>query len=443
MASKYKILAYAIVIIISIDMLILLTSKSESTNPWKHDKPTSSNTIINITNAPNSQEFDRIINKYCNVHNLTLDGTCLQMLRSYDRQTDLVKPKSEKDSCNECITYTNESTKQTEKLIIYYHTFWQISSWSKGNEYNFRVLKLNLMSYLSTQNLCCTRFILWKLNSFPESMEQKLRETFAHYISSGIVQIKTFYMEEFCNDVRSSFTRSELCRQPVTDSITSGNLIMLSDLVRFVVLDVYGGIYTDGDVIYLKNMRHLWTKNFAYRWSYTAIINTAILGINRRINPSIEIFFPRLAYRISLRTNIQRIVVVLIAQIFGFNYFTNLFHPSTITSILQLDESYSNHNNFVFQSILVYSSLLFDTAWLCHDGLSGQNQKHVCNFAEFTDKSTESDLQSFFQGAFTYHLHFSSSGPKVTKNSYFDKFEQYFHNFLNLSSLSPNLKKFS
>ena len=435
MASKYKILAYAIVIIISIDMLILLTSKSESTHPWKHDKPTSSNTIINITNAPNSQEFDRIINKYCNVHNLTLDGTCLQMLRSYDRQTDLVKPKNEKDSCNECITYTNESTKQTEKLIIYYHTFWQISSWSKGNEYNFRVLKLNLMSYLSTQNLCCTRFILWKLNSFPESMEQKLRETFAHYISSGIVQIKTFYMEEFCNDVRSSFTRSELCRQPVTDSITSGNLIMLSDLVRFVVLDVYGGIYTDGDVIYLKNMRHLWTKNFAYRWSSQFYINTAVLGIDRRIDSQIDSFYDLLKNHLALQTYTQKFLVVLSAYIFRFNYVAYLFHPATITDLIA-SRSRKHRRDLNFRFLTAYHSLLFDSAWLCNDKVHRVANQQICRFGEFTTKrviSSSFDPNSdFFAGVFAYHLHLAKTSSKVHPDSYFRKIEKFYVSFLNL-----------
>ena len=41
--------------------------------------------------------------------------------------------------------------------------------------------------------------------------------------------------------------------------------VSLSDFVRFVVLDQYGGIYTDGDVIYLKEMNLLWYfGNFAY-----------------------------------------------------------------------------------------------------------------------------------------------------------------------------------
>jgi mannosyltransferase OCH1-like enzyme len=60
----------------------------------------------------------------------------------------------------------------------------------------------------------------------------------------------------------------------------------LSDLVRFIVLRKYGGIYTDLDNIFIKEMSPLCGSSFVYYWSdaqspsdsNVALANTAVMG---------------------------------------------------------------------------------------------------------------------------------------------------------------------
>lgn len=56
----------------------------------------------------------------------------------------------------------------------------------------------------------------------------------------------------------------------------------LSDFVRYFILDIFGGIYTDVDFIYLKDMRPFWLINFVYRWSFSPRLNNAVIGLNYR-----------------------------------------------------------------------------------------------------------------------------------------------------------------
>src|SRR5256885_2028630 len=46
--------------------------------------------------------------------------------------------------------------------------------------------------------------------------------------------------------------------------------VAFSDLVRFVVLNRYGGMYMDGDVLFLRDMRPLYHSSidFSYKWSF-------------------------------------------------------------------------------------------------------------------------------------------------------------------------------
>jgi mannosyltransferase OCH1-like enzyme len=63
------------------------------------------------------------------------------------------------------------------------------------------------------------------------------------------------------------FKDHDLCKSNQQIDFTNKNSVSLSDFVRFFVLDQYQGVYTDGDVIYLKDMRLLWDfGNFAYRY---------------------------------------------------------------------------------------------------------------------------------------------------------------------------------
>ena len=365
-------------------------------------------------NATRIEEFDTILRTECPVESNEYPLKCLHSLKNYDQKHGILRLKTDAEKCNDCLYYHKDNALTMNKLVIYHHTFWQLNKINTSvDSFNMRVLKLNIMSYLTTQNSCCTRFIFWKLPEFPAEFLGEIELTFAHYIASKQVQIRTFDLVELCSSEFSSFQASKLCSWYKYADLSQNGLVSLSDLVRFVVLELYGGVYTDGDVIYLKDMRSLWPFNFAYRWSFTQNLNTAVLGINFRVDPTIERVYDQ----------------ALGAYWFGLRGFYYLFHPYTISSIVR---TLNDQHLFNYRTLRALNCVLFDPAWLCADsGGSKGSALDVCAFDEFNKKYfvNESDFRpaEFYAGAFAYHLHLKDLGFQVADYSYFKYFENYFY----------------
>lgn len=339
-------------------------------------------------------DFKRILNNQCNPTNINLNSTCIQSIK---RLTKHIL----KDDCSQCLIINNR------KQYVYYHTYWDIEP--NNESYQQRVLKLNLLSYLATQNLCCTKFILWKSNKFPKNLLSNLTFMFSNYLN--IIQFKTFNTTELCKTTQS-FKDHNICQLSSNEHSNYKNIVGFSDFVRFFVLDQYGGIYTDGDVIYLQNMQLFWYFNFAYRWSFlTDKINTAVLGINKLIDPAINNLYDRVLLESS---NLEQLVLN--------------FHPHLISIFV---EDFNNKSIFKWIALQVLHSYLFDSAWLCNDGLVKRFNTHsICAFIELSKREfvneTEFQIEDFFPGAFNYHIHLKQNGPDILENSYFVHLEKYF-----------------
>lgn len=61
---------------------------------------------------------------------------------------------------------------------------------------------------------------------------------------------------------------------------TQGDSVAFSDLVRFVALYVFGGIYADIDMVFLRDARDLHGRSFAFKWDLNVnYYNTAVMGL--------------------------------------------------------------------------------------------------------------------------------------------------------------------
>ncbi len=347
------------------------------------------------------QRFYAILQNECFGGILSQGLKCFKKLKEI--QDDL-RTKGDNNSCHQCLY-----NKQKNKIIINHHVFWQLKS---QNECKWRIMLLNINSFLKTQNPCCTKLIFWKLSNFFKVYEKELLEKYESEINTGRFEIKTFDLESLCSNDESSFTNSQICSS--SSRISSeykfdSNLVSLSDLVRFFVSDIYGGIWTDGDVIYLEDMRLLWRKNFAYRWSYTNDYNTAVMGFNKRFNPEINELLNKIANKKGL---------------FSVKQFLNWFHPFSLKNYLKKES--------IFNSTILncYHSYLFDPAWLCHDRVEKKNFSNSnCNFKEFFQDSNATNLKrDFYPGSFTYHIHLGNC-KQISQNSYFSYFENYFDSY--------------
>ena len=409
------ILSYNVAIFRIFNFLKYFNAEIKSLSVNKTEASSSKHLALNSTTKPvviedfskELSKFKRIIQHNCSPREFKIEREkCINEILKFDEH--LINPNrtnkvlNESEGCDKCFYALNN-----EKKFVYYHTFWQIH---ETETERFRLIKLNLISYLATQNLCCTKFILWKLDEFPQSMHQRLNKTFSYYIKNGVLELKTFRIGDYCE--RGFFKRG-VCN--ATHSLNAKYRVSLSDLVRFVVLDHYGGIYTDGDTIYLKDMRFFWYFNFSYRWTFLNAYNTAVLGIHKHYNSSLDQF-----YR------------VVFAEAATLDDIIHSLHPQSMSHTI----SRLNRNNgsiYDYEPLLALHSHFFDGAWLCHDGpVRRFTPSSVCQFIEFSTRDllngSTFDPSEFYRGAFAYHIHYKVDVP--VSNSYFRLFEEYFQSYV-------------
>jgi len=193
-----------------------------------------------------------------------------------------------------------------------------------------------------------------------------------------------------------------------------------------MLLDVYGGIYTDGDVVYLRDMQILSEYTFAYRWSSSNEFNTAVMGLNREKEASNQDLY---SVFIS-RTNTMGAIV-------------RSLHPKRLSRLIR----YHGNQVLDFTPLQVLHVSLFDPAWLCNDEYLNRTNGNLCSFGEFTANRIDGfKAEEFFPGAFVYHIHLSVFGVfslfgyeflgkalEIKEFSYFHYFEIYYRSLLHLN----------
>jgi len=168
--------------------------------------------------------------------------------------------------------------------------------------------------------------------------------------------------------------------------------IAKTDVLRFKFLEKYGGIYVDGDVLFLADLSPLCGSTFAYRWSYTNKYNSAVLGLPRGS--------PYAKALIEKNGNNDK-----------------AYHP------------YKLPENLAGVKLIRLPSLLFDPIWLSKDGLDKQDRpgKLIEHFKEFDSKPlksltffsdpTRDSFDDAFPGSFAYHMHGGNPGSLLDRSA--------------------------
>jgi hypothetical protein len=170
-----------------------------------------------------------------------------------------------------------------------------------------------------------------------------------------------------------------------------------SDLARFVALYKHGGIYTDMDVMFLRDLSPLFADarfadEFCYQWSYRPFANSAVLAL-RAGSATAQALLARCRERGSC----------LPRHVLGFEG-----GPSA--------------------DLLVLPCAFFDPLWIHHDGKDSYAAAPFPRFEGFfepvgCDRLAPPSFREFFPGAFTYHWHNGWDAPEVP-HSYFGRFER-------------------
>ncbi|KAG0296066.1 hypothetical protein BGZ96_010230 [Linnemannia gamsii] len=199
-------------------------------------------------------------------------------------------------------TITSNSEKGPEDELeeagmMHFHIFWQGVITDK--------LSLSAYSFLFSQPLDRARLHLWiDSSNLPGGMaEDYLQNSFAKDLVSEPLN-KYIKFHDWRQEAQHAFAYppstpptnnldfDELSEEEV--QLTSTKLgstpltppVALSDEARFLILNRYGGMYLDADVLLLRDMSPFYDAGieFAYEWSNQLMYNTAILRLNKGSN---------------------------------------------------------------------------------------------------------------------------------------------------------------
>jgi hypothetical protein len=355
MASKIKLKCIKIILFTFIVATFYVFSINnidylKSIISYKAKVENSSIVLLTVKNEKMSR-FDKLIKEQCPTQNLNISYKCLEKLNEFKVEA--------KDY-------------SIEDKVFLFHTFWKVN---ESLPHHKRVLVLQILSFLATQDLRQSTLIIWLQDPFSDNVNKTLTKKFTNYLKNGIIVVRLLNFKELCSNGLFK-QRYEACI-----SSNNKNSVAFSDFIRFLVLYKYGGIYTDGDVIYLRSMRPLLNKNFVYRWSAGHSYNTAVMGVKFNRGKAVDAIYDKI-----LDINNNYIVEL-----------TSSFHPRNIKAIVWCLNKMDIYN---YEDFEVYSSILFDPAWLCNDlALPRYNNKSVCIFAEFYETViTSFEIEKFYMG---------------------------------------------
>jgi len=167
------------------------------------------------------------------------------------------------------------------------------------------------------------------------------------------------------------------------------SVVAQSDIARFALLSVHGGLYFDMDTLLLRDMSDLYHSphDFAYEWSYHGVMNTAALRIHKE-NPALSsVVDGAREWQQDMPENIW--------------HGDNPFHPFEILQYLEKSGR---------GEIKMLPDAVNDPLWHKTEKVKGHMGVMYPDWREFdhayyrTLKSRPKPLE-FFKGAWSYHWH--------------------------------------
>jgi hypothetical protein len=176
-------------------------------------------------------------------------------------------------------------------------------------------------------------------------------------------------------------------------SSQNGDKRYKTDILRWIILNIYGGVYSDCDTLMLRDLREIKLKNWCSKWGRDLYAEACILKLEKGSD----------AYEQMYLNNP------------GNSQCFNLYVDNMPTAW-----SYK-HENLNFISL---PTAFFDIVWPNQDkNYDFLTFNHFDYFFKKTDKQIT--LNNFFKGCFSYHWHNRWNEPEL-KDSFAGKMNQEF-----------------
>lgn len=220
--------------IINVDKTIVMPTLNELAGEpqivWTNTSATKTIDVLGKVNAEYRREFEAVLNRSCHAKNLT-GAECLSTLDRLDVKYRRVKlALRDYHPSWECAGHTKRL----------FHSFWKIPWSRRAAKFSMRIVKLNIMSFLATQNLHCSKLVLWKLDTFPVEYETEIRHTFEDYFRMNAIAIETFDVQAACKVGRLSaepsfFSKSGICLKNLNPWLAYLSSVSISDLGMLII----------------------------------------------------------------------------------------------------------------------------------------------------------------------------------------------------------------
>jgi hypothetical protein len=273
-----------------------------------------------------------------------------------------------------------------------------------------------MLSTVYSQN-GCSRLQLWTTNHVSQRF---LQDALAPYGSKEFFSVNILNMTDVFVNIQSNFPDlsdilyakrhliAELTTNIEKDSAVGAahsrrrqrKQTLYSDMIRVLVLAAYGGVYFDTDVLLLRNLQPLLSRDFYYRWSNKPYANTAVFHLHRGSSNAAKLVEQGLQTR-------------YFWQFDTVNRLCRAFHPKYVHRTIE-----QHHGN-----VELLPSAYMDPHWVCFDMRLDRVNDHTERvyglrdwYSMFAAQDAETTVESFFPGAFAYHWH-SQYRRSIGRNS--------------------------
>jgi len=159
-----------------------------------------------------------------------------------------------------------------------------------------------------------------------------------------------------------------------------------TDILRWVVTSIYGGVYTDADTLLLRDLRNIHINNWSSKWGVCECAEACILKLEKGSN------------------------------IYEQMYLNN---PNNVQCFLLIKNSIPDAYSYRYDN-LDFTSLptaFFDIVWgneyPFNEEIDGLFFKGFENFFEKIDKDKNITIDNFFKRCFAYHWHNKWNMPEL------------------------------
>jgi len=284
-------------------------------------------------------------------------------------------PKEELDNHKVCLKYLNEHETIGDEEVEYdgiFHVHW------RGPVDNDKVI-LQIKSILATQHVV-------KIYFWIENMLTTMQ-------SPGFSKLAQFRKHVTIKEFNRSIFDQITCPQQDKDKIweyyntgSQSGYRYKTDVFRWIVTSIYGGVYSDMDTLYLRDIRDIHINDYSSTWPPGGFAELCILKVKKGSD---------LYHKFYLNHPNNRECFLLIDP------------PSFMPKAFAHDVE-----NLDFVSL---PTSFFDPLWgtMGGEGVDVDGVK-MKNFIEFFEKTkTKVTMDTFFKGCFTYHWHNHWNAPEL------------------------------